>query len=759
MVAPFNPWAPLLQKTVEAGISEREIFGYIPARVPGSVYSDLLVARKIKNPYFEFNALDCEWVANKWWLYKAVFSVEQPRQKKQHGQTGERMILCFDGLDYKGHVFLNGILLGTHEGQVDSFEFDVTRYLKSKNELEVLIEAAPPGMPQLGRTDEIAHQKSRFGYKWDFCTRLVNLGLTGGVHLKETGGCYIKKAGAKTNTDGCDGEMIFTLYIDSVRDCECSAELIVDGDDIPAVKSEKRLHIKKGLNTKKIRMRVNDVKLWNVIGRGEQNLYKAECTLRCGDEVCDRVSRTIGFRTIAAVQNEGAPDGALPYTFCVNGKKIYIKGLNIVPLDMMLGGDMRERYDALFETVKKCNANILRVWGGGVIENEYFYDLCDKNGVLVWQEFIQSSSGLNSVPSKDKKYLKLLEKAAADTILKKQSHPSLLLYSGGNELKDYNETPLTFDHPNLSLIKKIVERLDKGRIVLPTSASGPLEFIDPSKPGLNHDVHGWWKYCGAEGHYALFNSSDSLFHSEFGVDGMSCYETLAETFEPRNLEKLSMAENESFRFHGEWWDTYGCVFSIFGQPSDINEFILLSQFLQWEGIRYGLEANRRRAFQNSGSIIWQLNEPYPNASCTSLVDYYGREKTAVKAVRAAYAKVNPNIRYDKLVWSSGEKITLGLYLSSDIELSGIKIKATITFGDGITLHESFYEISIGESGKSVNVENISFECPPRGVITVELSGLTGGVLYINKVFLLVAGERGLCDGRALISALKKEGLV
>jgi beta-mannosidase len=183
---------------------------------------------------------------------------------------------------------------------------------------------------------------------------------------------------------------------------------------------------------------------------------------------------------------------------------------------------------------------------------------------------------------------------------------------------------------------------------------------------------------GEKDHYSYFNTIDSLFHSEFGVDGMTAKSSMTQFLSDQHLGTYDMRSNIVWRHHGEWWDTKDRDETIFGPLDTLEDRITASQFLQSEGLRYALEANRRRAFHNSGSIIWQANEPYPNISCTSLIDYYLYPKPALTAVKSAFAKINPNLKYNALVYEEGDTLTCDVYITTDIPIDACTLTLDIT---------------------------------------------------------------------------------
>jgi beta-mannosidase len=247
------------------------------------------------------------------------------------------------------------------------------------------------------------------------------------------------------------------------------------------------------------------------------------------------------------------------------------------------------------------------------------------------------------------------------------------------------------------MLKGIVDALDGQRLFLPTSASGPLEFLNPDKPGCNHDVHGPWKFGHVIKHYDLFNRSDSLIHSEFGADGLVNIETMRKFLKEENIQITSMEENLSWRHHGEWWDTLVRDKKAFAEIDSIEDFINASQYMQAEGLRYALEANRRRKFQNSGSIIWQFNEPWPNVSCTSLVDYYGGKKLAYDYVKLAFKPVHVSLKYDGLKFEPCSKFKAGVYLHNDLKAIAGTVSYRILDRNSKILLSKSMEVEIGEN--------------------------------------------------------------
>ena len=726
-VAGSWPWTVMQGASVEIGAKFSAVTPRIPARVPGSVYDDLERAGLIPDPYFERNSLLCEWVANRFWSY--CTSLKKPET------GGRRARLVFRGIDYHAHVFLNDRKIAEHVGMYAPLTIDVTDALREgENTLTVVLESAPDEMGQIGYTSRTWTQKARFGYKWDFGTRLVNLGLYGEAFLDI---CYDPVKDVQIRYEGC-GRLTVSAANQNFR-----AALSLRG----ITKAEGKT------SAGTLTLEIPEPELWFPNGYGEQPLY--DLTLRSED---DEKSFRVGLRTIEYRKPDCSDPDVLPYVPVVNGIPVYIKGVNMTPLDHRTGTVTRERYDRLLSLARDAGVNLIRVWGGGVIESEDFYELCDEYGIMVWQEFIQSSSGIDNIPSKRSEFLRLLEQTARAVLPEKRNHVSLTYLSGGNELMDENGIPSNFSDENIAMLKRIADELAPDVLMLPTSASGPTEWFDPDRPERNQDIHGPWKYEGVRGQYELYNRLTILLHSEFGVDGMSNIGSILTVLSPENQKVTIMAENLTWRHHGEWWDTYSYrERPLFGEIGDLEELCDLSQYMQAEGIRYAVEAHRRRAKtskpavftqgevfapvtqENIGSIVWQLNEPWPNVSCTSMADYYGNPKLALLFWRDAQEPLRLTLRYDRLVWKKGESFEGFAFLCDDRSTGADSISVR-AYGDGYSLlpgaDSEKLRIPVTLSGNRV-----SFPVPEGGSFSVVCDTVKDGRKR-SAVYLFLVGEEG-----------------
>lgn len=728
-LAGYYPYNPLKGHSMELNRELKGCTPWIKARVPGSVYDDLQNAGLIEDPYYNMNSLKCEWVPDRWWVYITEF--DKP-------DTADEVIeLVLEGVDYKAHVFLNGNLLGIHEGMFTPFVKDITSDLSGKNILKIVLESAPDEMGQVGKTSETFTQKARFNYKWDFCVRMIGMGLYRPVYLKTRGKTRIdyynfcKTSEGASLTVDTDGRTFTSLKYDG--------KVIFDGETLPVA------------GKASFDISIPAPKLWNPSGNGEQCLYDLEIKVFDGENVSDSVTSKVGLKTIELESVAGAPESARPYCFVINGQKTFIRGVNIVPLDMQYGLVTRERYYTLVKQIKDMNCNLIRVWGGGLIESEDFYQICDELGIMVWQDFIQSSSGIDNFPSHRPEFLALLERSSVQAAKTKRNHVSLTVFCGGNELMFPNWRPVDESVENIAMLKNICDEHCPQIPFFPSTPSGELfapSFEDYTK---NHDVHGEWTYRGVEAHYTYFNDLKCLAHTEYGVDGITNYSAIERTM-PKDLHYVCDYDEDMYwRHRGEWWNTYKRDTSVFGEIKTLETQSELSQFLQAEGLRYALDSHRRKSSYTSASIVWQANEPYPNGSCTSLIDYYGEPKLAYYAARNSNAMLNLGLEYSKLVYDRSESIKTGVYLSSLKDTGAdIEIKA---YQNNVCVKQLSVKAKV-DRNKVLHLADMEIPAEHGSVMYQLTATDSDGEKFVSYILLLVKQADGFCSQQEALNFCK-----
>jgi len=470
------------------------------------------------------------------------------------------MQLRFGGIDPSARVYVDGELAGTVSGPFGESVVDITDHLApgaAGFDLAVVLSPVPPSEPQVGRTDRVRRHAPRLNYGWDFCPPFPHQGLWRTVYL-ETGPTLLKEPDlTATLTALTTGTLEFAAAYTGVTPAWTLRAVLPDGRTFAAP-------VTAGLGRVNARLTIPDPPLWYPWGYGAQALV----TVTLLDRNTPLWQARTGFRTLEWRLNperlQGFPSSTtenlalseeLPYTPVVNGLAVPGTGFNWTPADAQFGAITTDRIEHLLRLAVAAGGRVLRVWGGGLLETPEFYDLADRLGLLVWQEFSQSSSGEQSAPTDDPAYVAALAADAVQAVRERHHHPSLVLWDGGNELQ--GTAPLaTADSPALMALADVIRTYDPGRAWLPTSPSGGC-FTDDGT-GIPGDVHGPWEHQGLAGHAARYNGMTALAHTEFGVEGMATPRQLDWLIDPADRWP-PVRGNPVYRHLGEWWINTGVL--------------------------------------------------------------------------------------------------------------------------------------------------------------------------------------------------------
>ena len=615
----FVPEIWRMDSSMEIGASPNAEIPAIPARVPGSVQSALRDAGLLPDWNVGLNYRDCEWVENRHWVYETRIPDEWIRTGLTH------RLNCL-GLDYSGEVYLNAKLVGEFEGSHIPHVFDLTPHLAEKdNALRIVFLTPPRWLGQFGRTSEMKEWKVRFNYTWDWTARLVQTGIWDAISLEVTDCSEIQglrcwtDADADTSTGSLNVMASVSAADGGSLECILSHDgQIVRRDTAPVTTFTDSLV---GISWADI-----PVSLWWPNMHGDQPL--CDLTVRLlgedGSEL-DRVERRVGFKHVNWLGCEDAPEEADPWICEVNGKPIFLQGVNWVPPLPNFADVSESRYRKLLELYRDLGLNVLRVWGGAILEKQCFYDLCDELGIMVWQEFPLSSSGVDNYPPDDAKSVEEQAVIARSYIIRRQHHASLLLWSGGNELMKLDGTPVGFEHPMMARFKEIADELDPVHRLVPTSASGPTEWVTPGTwgQGIHWDVHGPWKADGnlAEGWSEFWASDDSLFRSETGAPGCSSAEMISRFAGELDVMPAT-PENPLWRRTSTWWIEWGQFVAEVGRdPESLEEYVAWSQERQKQALVIAARRCKERFPACGGIILWMGHDCFPCTANTSVVDF------------------------------------------------------------------------------------------------------------------------------------------
>ena len=628
--------------------------------VPGAVQLDVMKAENYKQPWwYANNVLQFDWMEDVWFTYRTNF-------KKPDLQKDERLFFFSKGIDYQFKIYLNQNLIWEQEGMFTYVNVDLTDNLQVTNELKIVLLPVPKlGFKYEGesyRNNARESAKPAVSYGWDWHPRLVTRGIWDETALVVNKATHLSDVSVGYELNENLTEAKIRADVEGVQ-LQGSFMKWVMKDPQGKVVFEKLERLTAEPVT--IEGTLSDIQLWWPAGYGEPALYSNEFTLLDGNQqILEQQTSKTGFRKIRMIMNEGAwqREGGFPKSRAVapaslevNRRRIFGKGSNWVHPEVFVGTITPERYREQIQLAKDANFNILRVWGGGIVNKESFFDCCDELGVLVWQEFPLACNNYTD----DVKYLKVLEQEARSIIRRVKKHACLALWSGGNEL--FNSwSGMTEQSLALRLLNSLCYQLDPRTPFIYTSpvygiGHGHYVFYDAS---INEDVFQWMA------------KARNTAYTEYGVPGLSNLNVL-KSFIPDN-ELFPPKRNTAWELHhayGVWgaerWLEMPTLQKYFGEIQSLEELIKYSQLMQGEGLKFIYEEARRQKPFCSMALNWCYQEPWPSAANNSLINWPNEIKPAYYQVANACRPVLASVRIPKFDWKEGEDFSCDLFLLND----------------------------------------------------------------------------------------------
>ena len=645
------------------------------AKVPGTIHQDLLNHNRIPNPFYGMNEEAVQWVENEDWMYRTSFVVTEEQLNR------DAAVLELDGLDTYADVFLNGALILRSDNMFVGHKVPVKSVLR-KGENRLLIRfrsAVKEALPQWETNGfdypadndhsfkrvSIYTRKAPYSYGWDWGIRLATCGIWRPVRLvfsdvARIEDYYVRQASVSASKADVDNR----LEITNVTSQPVSALLKVayhySANDTKEV--QKQIELRPGENTVSMPVMIDNPHLWMPNGWGEPSLYKFTASVSVdGVEVASQ-ERQVGLRSIRVVMEDD--EHGKSFYFEVNGYPMFAKGANFIPDDALLPNVTTERYKRIFEDVKAANMNMLRVWGGGIYEDDKFYDEADRNGILIWQDFLFACTTYPHDPL----FLKRVEAEAEYNIKRLRGHASLAMWCGNNEIYEgvrywgwknkytaeaFAEMNRGYDVLFRQLLPDMVKRFDSDRFYMHGS---PYEanWGRPESWKIA-DSHNWGTWYGRKP-FESFDSEIPRFMSEYGFQAFPEMKTIRTFAEEKDFELESPVMNAHQKAtigNALIKQTMGLYYKV---PAKFEDLVYVGLVLQGQGMRHGIEAHRRNRPYCMGSLFWQLNDSWPVVSWSS-IDYYGNWKAMQYQSQRAFAPV--------LINAIKEGDDLCVYLISD----------------------------------------------------------------------------------------------
>lgn len=522
---------------------------WYPARVPGTVHTDLLANHLIPDPFFGDHEAKLQWVGQQDWIYQTVFDCEKEIKQSKD------ISLQFDGLDTYADIYLNEILILSTDNMFRTYRVDITHFAKArKNALRIVFHSAEKYCNRAAQHSPIKYpcennrnyaRKAQYHFGWDWAPRLLGCGIWRKVQL-------------------CTGQ--------------------------PRPSPEAR--------------------------------YSAVNLVRENDSI------------------------GQSFYFTIKGKPTFMRGANWIPADVFLPRISRAKYRSLLMAAKDAGMNMLRVWGGGIYEDDYFYELCDSLGIYVWQDFMFAGAMYTA----DNKMLDNVRHEAIDNILRLRRHPCIVLWCGNNEIdeawhnwgwqKQFSLTTddsirLWRDYQKIfhELLPELVRQYDSGRAYI---ASSPLYGWGRPQSMTHGDSHYWGMWWGVEP-ISVMKEKIPRFMSEYGMQAMPSLSSIKKFLFPRDCDTASTAM-KLHQKHPTGFQTLSRYLQLEKiNVSDFQSFIDGTQELQSRAIETALTAQMRSNGRCMGSLLWQFNDCWPVCSW-SIIDYYGQPKKAYTKLKTLQNK-------------------------------------------------------------------------------------------------------------------------
>ncbi|NQU54235.1 MAG: glycoside hydrolase family 2 protein [Bacteroidetes bacterium] len=633
---------------------------WLPATVPGTVHTDLMANDKIEDPFYRMNEHDLQWIDKVDWEYKSTFVLDKTILQK------DRIELDFKGLDTYAEVFVNGTKVLTTNNMFREWQADVKKVLQEgENEIHIVFRSpvnegikkydaqgyvipvsdndqAINGEVEGGKMVSIYTRKAGYHFGWDWGPRLVTSGIWRPVTFNAWDEAKIDNLQIVQNNVS-DEKATFTAVFEIDANNKGNANLSISNEGV--VLATNTVQLQKGISKYSVDFEIKNPKLWWTIGLGDAHLYNISGELDVdGRKVTE--STRIGIRTLELIRDKD--DDGTSFYFKLNGHPVFMKGANYIPNDVFLPRVTDENYRTVVETAKNSNCNMLRIWGGGVYEEDVFYDLCDENGILIWQDFMFACAMFPG----DEAFLENVKQEATDNVKRLRNHPSIAMWCGNNEIlaawegwgwKQKEEAKSKENADKIwqayvdifhKTLPGVVEEFDAQRSYW---GSSPSSGLGVPADLINGDEHYWGVWWGKEP-FETYATHLPRFMSEYGFQSFPEIATVRKYAEPEDYDIFSevMKSHQRSSIGNGTIEYY--MLKEYKKPKDFESFLYVNHVLQAEGIKFGLEGHRRAMPFCMGSLYWQINDCWPIASWSS-TDYYQNWKALQYYVKKGFEQV------------------------------------------------------------------------------------------------------------------------
>ena len=673
----------------------------LTGKIPGSLYSFLLDAGKLEDPYYrdnEFAALD---------LTRTDYTFSRTFDFKK---GDDFYLLRFEGLDTLCDVYLNGRHVAHTINMHVTYEFDVTDLLKNgQNELAVVCHEIHSYIKERAEVRDLyksIQALKGFGYLrkaycmmgWDWGPFLPDMGIWREVSLITKDSARITEVNVTQRHD--NGRVFITPTVTADRPCELRTTLTAPNGTVTVLAPNEEAE-------------VTSPALWWPHGLGEQPLYTVTFEILENGVVCDKESRRIGLRALKLIREKDCYGESFMHE--CNGIRFFAMGADYVPEDNMLSRCSKERSRVLLQRCVDANFNAIRIWGGGYYPDDYFFDLCDELGLVVFFDLAFACSLVDP----DAETLESIKVEVRQNLTRLRHHASIAIICGNNEIEacHHQSTSEAAKHCipiDIELFEGTLAAISKEVAPdIPYIHTSPLSlghFIDPNNENFG-DSH-YWSVWHSGKPFSEYRNHYFRYLSEFGFQSFPSARTVRQFTLPEDRNIFSRVMEMHQRNAGANAKIIRYLADTFLYPTEFDTLLYASQLLQAEAIRYGVEHLRRNRGRCMGTLYWQLNDIWPVASWSS-IDYYGRLKALHYYAKRFYAPV-------LLSCAEIGETTTRPHVIMEPHYYDYETKATLTVTndtrEAVTGHVNGYLRN--NQGDVLETHRFEVSVPPFGVLTL-----------------------------------------
>ncbi|KAH7367731.1 family 2 glycosyl hydrolase [Plectosphaerella cucumerina] len=707
--------------------ADKEDSEFLPvSQFPTNVHLDLIHHKIIPDPFIGKNELDVQWIGEVAWVYKTTFAAASVPK-------GGRAVLAFDGLDTFATVLLNGTKILETDNMFTPERVDVTETLRSDadNELEITFDSAYLRGCALvdkhpdhkwgcwnGDTSRLAVRKAQYHWGWDWGPTLLTCGPWRPINLElyetrlsdlyfdTTVGDSLKSAEivAHAQTEGAATQVRF--------------EVSLDGSNVASETVDAAADAAAGITS--ATFKVQDPALWYPIPYGKQPLYTVKAVALVDGEEVDSVTKRIGLRKAELVQDPLDGQPGTSFFFRINNIPIFCGGSDWIPADNFIPRITKERYYDWIRLLRDGNQFMVRVWGGGIYEEQAFYDACDELGILVWQDFMFGCGNYPVWPE----LLDSIRREAEENVRLLRHHPSIVIWAGNNEDYQYaegecpgydpknhdEESWLKSDFPARYIYEKTLP--DVCRDLIPATyyhPGSPWGGADSRDPTVG-DIHQWNVWHGSQEKYQNFDKLGGRFVSEFGMEAFPSVKTIDAYLPLGKDDPDRYPQSSTVDFHNkadghERRIALYLVENFRYAPDPLEHFVYCTQLMQAECLASAYRLWKRewrgpRKEYCGGALVWQINDCWPVTSW-SICDYYLRPKHAYYTVKREMAPLSLGVTRREHKHPRDKHTRVNIDVQSRIEIWGSNLQLEDVTGDLVV---RAFDVETGEVTYDETVE-------------------------------------------------------